>query len=284
MSEYLTFQALCEKKKFTGPDDLIPYLKRGLQPYESFGGEAIYCPSEDHEYYTLNLRLQDITTTLQAIRDLRNVRRRLQEVSEVRKENFMGHIMFLLQELKASGYTLDLPIDFFQRDITFSKNNTAWMTDAFMDELSNQLKSLSQERKEIKKRQGEIKLVDPSRTSWEYFQEPNLDGYSFAASLFDDNCKLPERIWPNEKLEKLYEKLGNAYYMKKNIELAFGPYERHKAIKYAKRLWEEDKGLTIAEVARKIKRTLKIPQAEKTIHRWIADLAPDHKPGRRKGR
>ncbi len=220
MSEYLTFQALCKKNKFTMPDDLIPYLKRGLQPYDSIGGEAIGCPNEDHEFNFLVSRLHDITITVRAIIGLQRVHRKLQKESEVRIENFMGYIMSLLQELKARGDIFDLPLDFSQRDITFSKKNIAWMTSTFMDALSNLLKSLLHERIKIKERQEEIKELDPSRTSWEFFQEPNLDGYSLMESLFDDNYKLPERMWPKEKLEKLYETLKNAFYKEKNIELS----------------------------------------------------------------
>jgi hypothetical protein len=91
-------------------------------------------------------------------------------------------------------------------------------------------------------------------------------------------------------IELVHEKTDNPAHLAKT-KANKGRYAKEKeaVLKVAKRLWEEDDTLTIADITLHddINKTTK-PNgknfSEGTLREWIKDLAPSNKPGRRKNK
>lgn len=95
-----------------------------------------------------------------------------------------------------------------------------------------------------------------------------------------------------KEVEKLINDLVDSYYLKddvsKIIPSKLRPNQRHKEAcrKVAKEIWKKEPTLTIPAMhkRREIKEACESEEyAESTIRRWIKDLNPNRKPGRRKG-
>ena len=115
--------------------------------------------------------------------------------------------------------------------------------------------------------------------------------------------KTGDRSWswfyfdlPNHKkeAEKIINNIVDSYFLKDDVSKIIASNkklrscQRHKEAcrKVAKKLWEKEPTLTIVAMSKRpeiIKACEGKRYVEKTIRRWIQDLNPNPKPGRRKG-
>ena len=110
--------------------------------------------------------------------------------------------------------------------------------------------------------------------------------------IFQAWIELREEVSPSAKLfiELVHGKTDNpAHSAKTKANKGRYAKEKEAVLKVAKRLWEEDETLTIADITihDDINETTK-PNgknfSEGTLRKWIKDLAPSNKPGRRKNK
>jgi hypothetical protein len=129
------------------------------------------------------------------------------------------------------------------------------------------------------------------------FNPENIPPKEFAnwvaeKNMFEVWIALGEKVSPSAELfiELVLGKTDNPAHLAKT-KANKGRYAKEKeaVLKVAKRLWEEDDTLTIADITLHddINETTK-PNgknfSEGTLREWIKDLAPSNKPGRRKNK
>ena len=131
-----------------------------------------------------------------------------------------------------------------------------------------------------------------------YLNPENIPTKEFAKwvakeDIFEALRSLGEKPSPTAELfiELALGKTGNPTKHSAKTKANKGRYAKEKeaVLKVAKRLWEEDDTLTIADIPLHddINKTTK-PNgknfSEGTLREWIKDLAPSNKPGRRKNK
>ena len=124
---------------------------------------------------------------------------------------------------------------------------------------------------------------------YDFFIPHPLDNFGF--TIGDNNELLVEKTAlqnPQELILQLQSELTSAKHPAKPNKDRYAK-EKEAVLKVAKRLWEEDETLTIADITLHddINETTK-PNgknfSEGTLREWIKDLAPSNKPGRRKNK
>jgi len=129
------------------------------------------------------------------------------------------------------------------------------------------------------------------------FNPENITPKEFAnwvveKNMFEVWIALGEKVSPSAELfiELVLGKTDNpAHSAKTKANKGRYAKEKEAVLKVAKRLWEEDETLTIADITLHddINETTK-PNgknfSEGTLREWIKDLAPSNKPGRRKNK
>ena len=133
-----------------------------------------------------------------------------------------------------------------------------------------------------------IPFINPENISTKEFAN-----WIVEKNMFEVWIALGEKVSPSAELfiELVLGKTDNPAKHSAIIKANQGRYAKEKeaVLKVAKRLWEEDETLTIADITihDDINETTK-PNgknfSEGTLREWIKDLAPSNKPGRRKNK
>jgi hypothetical protein len=129
-----------------------------------------------------------------------------------------------------------------------------------------------------------IPFINPENISTKAFAK-----WVVEKNIFEAWIELGEEVSPSAKLfiELVHGKTDNPAHSAKTKANKGRWAERNKqkeaARKVAKKLWKQNKDLTIADVTRHDDINKAAPnKAESTLRGWIKDLAPSNKPGRPK--
>ena len=132
-----------------------------------------------------------------------------------------------------------------------------------------------------------IPFIDPEDISTKAFAK-----WVAEENIFQAWIELGEKVSPSAELfiDLVLGKTDNpAHSAKTKANKGRYAKEKEAVLKVAKRLWEEDETLTIADITLHddINKTTKPNSknfSEGTLREWIKDLAPSNKPGRRKNK